>query len=60
MDDIRARVEHNVRGLRVEMAQLMEDLIGDLTAAAQPVEIKIFTNTPEALNKAAQGVAAHR
>jgi hypothetical protein len=37
MDDIRARVEHNVRGLRVEMAQLMEDLIGDLTAAAQGV-----------------------
>jgi multidrug efflux pump subunit AcrB len=58
MDDIRTRVEHNVPGLRVEMAQLMEDLIGDLTAVPQPVEIKIFTNTPEALNKAAQEVAA--
>ena len=31
MDDIRARVERSVPGLEIEMAQLMEDLIGDLT-----------------------------
>ena len=57
MDDIRSRVEHDVPGLTVEMAQLMEDLIGDLTAVPQPVEIKIFADTPELLNRAAQDVA---
>jgi CzcA family heavy metal efflux pump len=57
MDDIRARVEHNVPGLKIEMAQLMEDLIGDLTAVPQPVEVKIFNDNPALLASAAQGVA---
>jgi CzcA family heavy metal efflux pump len=58
MDDIRGRIEHAVPGLEVEMAQLMEDLIGDLTAVPQPVEIKIFGDQPDALVAAAQQVAA--
>lgn len=58
MDDIRGRVEHEVPGLSVEMAQLMEDLIGDLTAVPQPVEVKLFADRPELLAKAAQQVAA--
>ena len=58
MDDIRGRVDRDVPGLKVEMAQLMEDLIGDLTAVPQPVEIKIFADTPERLSRAAQDVAA--
>ncbi|WP_295993781.1 efflux RND transporter permease subunit [Rugamonas sp.] len=57
MDDIRQRVEHRVPGLKIEMAQLMEDLIGDLTAVPQPVEIKIFGDNPQALAQAAQKVA---
>src|SRR5471030_1780970 len=47
MDDIRQEVEHKVPGLKIEMAQLMEDLIGDLTAVPQPVEIKIFGDDPQ-------------
>lgn len=58
MDDIRGRVEREVPGLKVEMAQLMEDLIGDLTAVPQPVEIKIFADSPEALDRAARDIAA--
>ena len=58
MDDIRGRVEREVPGLTVEMAQLMEDLIGDLTAVPQPVEVKIFADSQELLNRAAQDVAA--
>lgn len=42
IDDLRQRIETTVPGLSVEMAQLMEDLIGDLTAVPQPVEVKIF------------------
>lgn len=58
MDDIRGRIEHTVPGIEVEMAQLMEDLIGDLTAVPQPVEIKIFGDQPAALAATARQVAA--
>ena len=42
MADLRGRVEGEVPGLQIETAQLMEDLIGDLTAVPQPVEVKLF------------------
>ncbi|MCK9377602.1 MAG: efflux RND transporter permease subunit [Syntrophobacterales bacterium] len=58
MDEVRRRVEHAVPGLHVEMAQLMEDLIGDLTAVPQPIEIKIFSDNAQMLQKLAPQVAA--
>lgn len=58
MPDIRARVDQRVPGLQVEMAQLMEDLIGDLTAVPQPVEIKLFSNNPARMPALAKDVAA--
>jgi CzcA family heavy metal efflux pump len=58
MDGIRGQVEHRVPGIEVEMAQLMEDLIGDLTAVPQPVEIKIFGDRPDALAASARALAA--
>lgn len=56
--DIRTRVEQQVPGLSVETVQLMEDLIGDLTAVPQPIEVKLFGNDPVALEKAAGTVGA--
>lgn len=44
MDDLRTRVEQSVPGIIIEMAQLMEDLIGDLTAVPQPIEIKLYSD----------------
>ena len=44
MDDVRRQIEHAVPGLEIEMAQLMEDVIGDLTAVPQPIEIKLFSD----------------
>lgn len=58
MADVRARIAREVPGLDVEMAQLMEDLIGDLTAVPQPIEIKIFGNAPDSLLPVARTVAA--
>ncbi|AIY40883.1 Cobalt-zinc-cadmium resistance protein CzcA; Cation efflux system protein CusA [Collimonas arenae] len=58
MEQIRARTEQEIPGLHTEMAQLMEDLIGDLTAVPQPVEIKIFSADPKALSGIATKVAA--
>jgi len=60
METIRIQVERQVPGLSIEMAQLMEDLIGDLTAVPQPVEIKLFSDHPAQLtalaNKTAEAI----
>ncbi len=57
IDDARARVQARVPGLEVEFAQLMEDLIGDLTAVPQPIEVKLFGSSPEQLRAQASEVA---
>jgi multidrug efflux pump subunit AcrB len=57
MADIRQKVAAQVPGLDIETAQLMEDLIGDLTATPQPIEIKLFGTDPAALAEAARMVA---
>jgi multidrug efflux pump subunit AcrB len=58
MADVRRRIEHSVPGLHVEMAQLMEDLIGDLTAVPQPVEIMIFSDNGKLLENLGPKIAA--
>ena len=57
MNDMRSRIEKNIPGLEIEMAQLMEDLIGDLTAVPQPIEIKIYSDDGELLQKVGPRVA---
>ncbi|TCM20651.1 CzcA family heavy metal efflux pump [Novosphingobium sp. PhB165] len=53
MADIREKVETRVPGLEIETAQLMEDLIGDLTAVPQPIEVKLFGDDPAQLEASA-------
>jgi CzcA family heavy metal efflux pump len=57
MDRVRTEVERSVPGLHIEMAQLMEDLIGDLTAVPQPIEIKLYSDDGELLMKLGPKVA---
>jgi multidrug efflux pump subunit AcrB len=57
MDDVRTRVEHSVPGVEIELAQLMEDLIGDLTGVPQPIEIKLYSDNGELLHKLGPQVA---
>lgn len=57
MDEIRTAIEQKVPGLEVEMALLMEDLIGDLTAVPQPVEIKLYGDELDQLMSVAPQVA---
>ncbi|HZU63121.1 MAG TPA: efflux RND transporter permease subunit [Novosphingobium sp.] len=54
---IAAEVARQVPGVDVEVAQLMEDLIGDLTAVPQPIEVKLFAADPAVLYGQAQKVA---
>lgn len=58
MAELRRRVENRVPGLQIETAQLMEDLIGDLTAVPQPIEVKLFGGDGPALRTLAPKVAA--
>ena len=57
MSDIRNRIATQVPGLTVETAQLMEDLIGDLTAVPQPIEVKLFGDDAATLAASARKVA---
>lgn len=57
MGDIRGQIEVKVPGLQIETMQLMEDLIGDLTAVPQPIEIKLFGDDPAMLEQTAKRVA---
>jgi multidrug efflux pump subunit AcrB len=57
MDDVRKEVEKKIPGLEIEMALLMEDLIGDLTAVPQPIEIKLYADDGELLSATAPKIA---
>lgn len=57
MTDIRQQISDRVPGIEIETLQLMEDLIGDLTAVPQPIEIKLFGDDPVELEKTAKRVA---
>ena len=58
MADIRRRVHATVPALKIDTAQLMQDLIGDLTAVPQPIEIKIFSDNTRLLDATARRVEA--
>jgi CzcA family heavy metal efflux pump len=56
MTEVRNEVQAQVPGLDVETAQLMEDLIGDLTATPQPIEVKLYSEDAPLLNATATGL----
>ncbi|UAK25925.1 efflux RND transporter permease subunit [Sphingomonas nostoxanthinifaciens] len=58
MSTVLAQVQAQVPAVEVELAQLMEDLIGDLTAVPQPIEVKLFSADPTPLRAQAEKVAA--
>ena len=49
MDEVTQKVNARVPGLDIDTAQLMEDLIGDLTAVPQPIEIKLYGGSTKQL-----------
>ena len=58
MASILAQATAEVPGVQIELAQLMEDLIGDLTAVPQPIEVKLYGADNTALIPEARRVAA--
>lgn len=57
MDEVRGKVQAGVPGLEIETAQLMEDLIGDLTAVPQPIEVKLYSDNVALLQQTGPKVA---
>jgi multidrug efflux pump subunit AcrB len=58
MAAVLAEVQTKVPGVEIELAQLMEDLIGDLTAVPQPIEIKLYAADSASLIPQAKKIAA--
>jgi CzcA family heavy metal efflux pump len=56
MDRVREELAVRAPALRVEFAQLMQDVIGDLAGAPEPVELKLFSRDVAAAQRAAVAV----
>ncbi len=57
MDDLRAKILGNVPGVRIEFAQVIQDLIGDLSGTPEPVEVKVFGSDEGSIADTARRVA---
>jgi multidrug efflux pump subunit AcrB len=57
MEQVRAQVEQHVPGLDIELSQLMEDLIGDLVAVPEPIEIQLYSDDVSQLDSTPRRVA---
>jgi CzcA family heavy metal efflux pump len=49
--DVRSQVEAAEPGINIEFGQILQDMIGDLTSAPQPVDIKLFSEDEALLRK---------
>ena len=57
MSDIRADIKQQEPALDVEFIQVLQDMIGDLTSAPEPIQIKLFSQDPKQLEEWAPKVA---
>jgi CzcA family heavy metal efflux pump len=55
--DLRSEIESTEPATKVEFVQLLQDMIGDLTSAPEPVVIKLFSQDGKLLNDTAPRVA---
>jgi CzcA family heavy metal efflux pump len=49
--DVRARIRATEPELDIEFTQVLQDMIGDLSNAPEPIQIKIFANDPAMLGQ---------
>ena len=57
-EDIRKRIENTQPSLQIDFGQVIGDMLGDLMASVQPVEIKIFGDDKEMLHVLSKKVAS--
>jgi len=57
MEDVRSQVASEEPAVKVEFVQVLQDMIGDLTSAPEPVQIKLFSQDATLLETWAPKVA---
>lgn len=57
MDDVRSKIRTQEPAIDVEFIQVLQDMIGDLTSAPEPIQIKLFSQDPKLLQEWAPKVA---
>jgi CzcA family heavy metal efflux pump len=57
ISEVRQRVRTSEPELDVEFTQILQDMIGDLSNAPEPIQIKIFANDQNLLNQLGERVA---
>ncbi|CEK18418.1 cation/multidrug efflux pump [Chthonomonas calidirosea] len=55
--DVRDRIERQVPGVDIDFSQVLQDLIGDLSGAPAPIEVKLFGEDQNQLDSVARSVA---
>ena len=56
--EARDRITREEPALKIEFVQVLQDMIGDLTSAPEPIQIKLFSQDPKELEEWAPKVAA--
>ncbi|PYX72658.1 MAG: AcrB/AcrD/AcrF family protein [Acidobacteria bacterium] len=51
MAEVRADIKRQEPALDIDLIQVLQDMIGDLTSAPQPIEIKLFSQDPKLLEE---------
>ena len=57
MDGVRNQIKSSEPELDVEFTQVLQDMIGDLSNAPEPIQIKLFANDPQLLDQLGPRVA---
>jgi CzcA family heavy metal efflux pump len=57
IEDLRAQIKASEPQLDVEFTQVLQDMIGDLSNAPEPIQIKLFNPNPDVLENVATRVA---
>jgi len=57
MEEVRGKIKTQEPALDVEFIQVLQDMIGDLTSAPEPIQIKLFSQDPALLEDWAPKVA---
>jgi len=55
--EVRAEIKQQEPALDIEFTQVLQDMIGDLTSAPEPIQIKLFSQDPKQLEEWAPKVA---
>ena len=51
--DLRTQITKSIAGVDIEFVQILQDMLGDLEGSPEPIEVKVFGNNTDELNRIA-------